>query len=537
MINTEKKIFFITFVLLCIFTASYFMFGTIKKIDSSINIYKQKAVQSKILVLSIEKSLNYISRCSRDIMLGNDYKSNISKINSSIISIQKDFELLETTSLSNFQKEIISKARNMTSAFIYGVQLEMATLDNVSNSDKRSAYIEYKQNLTPLAVQSRKYFKELIKMKDFNFKQLEDDLDKEIEEQKRFIIFISIIIAIIALITVSIIFRTIQKRLHIQNILSQYKNAIDSASIVSKTDSKGIITYVNDKFCDISQYSRDELIGKAHSIVRHADTPKGMFEDMWKTIKSKKIWYGTIQNKKKDGSGYFVSTTIVPIFDSEENIVEYISIRSDVSELVELTLELKHSQEEILNRIGMIAEARSKETGNHVKRVAKYSEIIAKALKLSDEKIELLYNASALHDIGKVGVPDAILLKEGKLTSGEYEIMKSHTYHGYDMLKDSKSDIVKTGAIIALQHHERYDGKGYPSGLKGDDISIFARITSLADVFDALSEERSYKKAWSDEDIFKYIKSEKDKHFDPKVVDAFFQQLDEISLVRKQLAD
>lgn len=318
------------------------------------------------------------------------------------------------------------------------------------------------------------------------------------------------------------------------NLLQQYKTAIDITSIVSKTDIKGNIIYVNDNFCKVSKYKKSELMGKPHSIVKAEDTPLTQFEKMWNTITKKEIWKGVIKNKKKDGKYYYADTTIVPILDKNKTIKEYIAIRKDITQIVELNHKLQSSQEEILTRMGMIAETKSKETGFHVRRVAEYSKVIATGLGLEDCDIELLYNASALHDIGKVGIPDDVLHKPGILTDEEFEIMKNHSYYGYEMLKDSKNDIIKTAAIIALEHHEKYNGKGYPSKLKAQEINIFARITALADVFDALGESRSYKKAWELNKILDFIKEQRGEHFDPKIVDVFFENLDKILFIRKR---
>jgi len=187
-----------------------------------------------------------------------------------------------------------------------------------------------------------------------------------------------------------------------------------------------------------------------------------------------------------------------------------------------------NTQKEIIYTMGEIAETRSKETGNHVKRVAEYSKIIALKLGLHVEEAEMLKLASPMHDIGKVGIPDAILNKPGKLTPDEFKIMKTHAQLGYDMLKHSNKKILKAAAIVAHGHHEKYNGNGYPNGTIGEEIHIYARITAVADVFDALGSDRVYKKAWDDERIWKLFRKESGEHFDPKIIDIFFENLDEI---------
>jgi PAS domain S-box-containing protein len=320
-------------------------------------------------------------------------------------------------------------------------------------------------------------------------------------------------------------------------LLSEYKNAVDRSSIVSKTDKKGIITYVNDKFCSISGYTTQELIGQKHNIVRHEDMPKSAFKHMWKTIMAKKPWFGIIKNKKKNGDFYIVEVTINPILDQHGNIEEFIAIRNDITNVIKLHEDLEHTQEDLIYRMGEIGETRSQETGYHVRRVAKYSELLAKYYGLSEKEIKYLTTASPMHDIGKVGIPDDILNKPGALTQNEWDIMKRHAEIGYELFKDSSKPLLQTAAIIAYEHHEKYDGSGYPRGLSGENIHIYGRITALADVFDALGSDRCYKKAWSDEKIFRLIKEEKGKHFDPKLVDIFFEHIDEFLEIRDKYND
>jgi HD-GYP domain-containing protein (c-di-GMP phosphodiesterase class II) len=202
-----------------------------------------------------------------------------------------------------------------------------------------------------------------------------------------------------------------------------------------------------------------------------------------------------------------------------------------------LLQEIEETQKEIIFTMGEIGESRSKETGNHVKRVAEYSYLIALSLGMGQEEAELLKMASPMHDIGKVAIPDAVLKKPGKLTDEEFEIMKSHTTIGYGLLKNSKRTIIKTAAIVASQHHEKWNGRGYPSGLKGTDIHIYGRITAIADVFDALGSDRVYKKAWELERILNLFREETGQHFDPKVVQAFMDQLPKILKIKEEYRD
>ena len=213
------------------------------------------------------------------------------------------------------------------------------------------------------------------------------------------------------------------------------------------------------------------------------------------------------------------------------------SIKEGIEQIELLHDEISNTQKEIIYTMGEIAETRSKETGNHVKRVAEYSYILAIKLGLSQEEASTLKLASPMHDIGKVGIPDNILNKPGKLTFDEFEIMKTHAQLGFEMLKHSKKPILQAAAIVSREHHEKYNGLGYPRGLKESQIHIFARITAVADVFDALGSNRVYKKAWEDEKIFKLFREEKGKHFDPKIIELFFENIDEIFKVRKMFQD
>ena len=161
-----------------------------------------------------------------------------------------------------------------------------------------------------------------------------------------------------------------------KNLLKQYKNAVDIGSLVSKTDTQGIITYVNDTFCEISQYTKEELIGKSHNMVRSPDTKKHIFKDMWSKIQKRENWHGIIKNRAKDGSSYFVDSTVMPIMNSQNEIIEYISIRTDISKEMKLKEDIMSTQKEVLHTLGELGEWRSKETGDHVNRVSLFSEVL-----------------------------------------------------------------------------------------------------------------------------------------------------------------
>ncbi len=311
-------------------------------------------------------------------------------------------------------------------------------------------------------------------------------------------------------------------------LLEQYKEAIDISSLVSKTDLKGIITYVNEPFCKVSQYSRDELIGQPHSIIKHPSTSEAFYKKMWDTITHKKVWKGTIKNRAKDGSSYFVEATIIPILNHYDEIIEYISVRTDITKQVKAKEQIISSQKEILYTLGEMGELRSRETGDHVSRVALFSELLAVHYGLDEKEVDMMKMASPMHDIGKVAISDAILLKPGRLTDEEFEEMKKHTTIGYEIFKKSSHRMLQVAATISHEHHERWDGTGYPRGLSGKEISVCGRITAVADVFDALSHARVYKEAWPMEDVIAFMKNESGKAFEPRLIDILLEHIDEI---------
>ncbi len=197
-------------------------------------------------------------------------------------------------------------------------------------------------------------------------------------------------------------------------------------------------------------------------------------------------------------------------------------------EVKKATEKLIKREHETLNILGKAAEYKDPETASHVARVAHYSKLIAQEYGLDEKEQELMFYASPFHDLGKVGIEDKILLKPAKLDEAEFERMKEHAQIGYDILKDSQSEFLQAGAIIALTHHEKFNGTGYPQGLKAEDIHIYGRIVAVVDVFDALTSHRPYKEAWSFEKAINLLKEESGKHFDPKIVELFIKNIDKI---------
>jgi putative two-component system response regulator len=206
-------------------------------------------------------------------------------------------------------------------------------------------------------------------------------------------------------------------------------------------------------------------------------------------------------------------------------------------EVAKATNEVLVRERETIIRLSKAAEYRDPETGAHILRMANYSQVIARNLCLSEADQTLLLDAAPMHDIGKVGTPDHILLKPGRLDPEEMDIMRQHASIGYDILKGSPSPLLQKAAVIALTHHEKFDGSGYPNNLKAQDIPIDGRIVAVADVFDALTSERPYKKAWPVDDAVKFMHENSGSHFDPVCIEAFFRNWDEIMAIKNRFTD
>ncbi|MBN2815722.1 MAG: HD domain-containing protein [Campylobacterales bacterium] len=353
---------------------------------------------------------------------------------------------------------------------------------------------------------------------------------------------------------------TIEKK---KQKLEKTLKAFDKNVIYSRTDLQGFITHVSEAFCKISGYTEEELRGKPHNIVRHPDMPKETFKEMWEALKQNGFWNGDIKNKRKDGTYYWVHSKVERDYNDLGNAIGYYAVREDITdkkeveelkaeleefnrdletqvkertqEIIALNHEIQETQREVVFTMGAIGESRSQETGNHVKRVAEYSKLLALYYGVDEENAETLKQASPMHDIGKVAIPDAVLNKPGRFNDEERKVMDEHARLGYEMLKHSSRPLLKMAATIAYEHHEKWDGTGYPNKLAGEKISIYGRITALADVFDALGSDRVYKKAWELERILELFKEERGKHFDPKLIDIFLENLDKFLEIRDRL--
>jgi len=200
-------------------------------------------------------------------------------------------------------------------------------------------------------------------------------------------------------------------------------------------------------------------------------------------------------------------------------------------ENMDLLNEIEQTQIEMVDILAETIETRSLETGHHVQRVAEISQLLALEYGLGEDEAEVIRLASPLHDIGKIGIPDAILSKPGKLTEAEWEIMKTHAQLGYDILKTSSRRVLQAGAIIARDHHEKWDGTGYPAGKSGEDIHLYGRLTAVADVFEALGAERCYKEPWPLAKILDFMRDQRGHHFEPELVDILLDNIDGVTAI------
>ncbi len=203
----------------------------------------------------------------------------------------------------------------------------------------------------------------------------------------------------------------------------------------------------------------------------------------------------------------------------------------------ERTQELNQTRLEVIRRLGRAAEYRDDMTGFHIIRMSRYAQALGLAAGMSEKEADMLLNASPMHDIGKIGIPDSILMKPGKLEADEWATMQTHVDIGVEILSGSNFDLMDMAVEVAQNHHEKWDGSGYPRGLSGEDIPLVGRVVALADVFDALTTERPYKKAWSVEDAMTFIREQSGKHFDPRLVDLFEEILPEILKIREEYAE
>lgn len=311
------------------------------------------------------------------------------------------------------------------------------------------------------------------------------------------------------------------------------KDEVNPVSVITKKGEK------HSTDIEISKTVLDEVLKSGVSIL----SLNAMDDDRFKDGKSimlqgiKSIMCVPLMTKEVIlGAMYIDSSSIVNAFDeSDMELLATIGFQAGIAiQNVSLLEDIEKSHYETIFRLVIASEYKDTDTGSHIHRISKYSEAIAKKMGIEKNIIKMICKASPMHDVGKLGIPDAVLLKPCRLDPDERKIIEQHTLIGANILKDPVSEIMKFSHEIALTHHEKWDGTGYPNGLKGEDIPVTGRIVALADVFDALISKRCYKPGFTIEKAVDIIKEERGKHFDPACVDAFFECFDEIIAIYEE---
>jgi len=285
----------------------------------------------------------------------------------------------------------------------------------------------------------------------------------------------------------------------------------------------------------------EELIGKSPADTESMEV--GVYQAILeahalrKSILREKEFIGYFQPREGRQDVIYVSSP-TPFKRGDLRLIEiFLHNVSIAYENVLLTDEIEGTQRDMVYMLGEAIETRSRETGQHVRRVAEYCRLIALGMGLSEREAEILHVAAPLHDFGKIGIPDGILHYPGKLCDEEWEVMKTHATIGKELLNRSDREILKAAAVVAGEHHEHWDGSGYPDGLQGEDIHIYGRICALADVFDALGSKRCYKDTWDLDEILDYLRTQSGVQFDPRMIDWVLDNIETMKKVRENFPD
>lgn len=327
-----------------------------------------------------------------------------------------------------------------------------------------------------------------------------------------------------------------------ERILAQ----VEDSKIVGFTSSKMAMTWLLDNKPDlvITDFRMPELDGlQLIEQFRSQPTSKGVPIVMITSSKEKEIRHKALElgvddflEKPADPVAFLTrSRNLLKMREQGLQLADRMEWLA--SEVRRATADIIKREQETIFMLTRATEHRDKETKNHIVRMGHYARVLAHALGMPSDFQELILMAAPMHDVGKVAIPDRILLKEGKLTPDEWAVMKTHAQLGYDILKDTDSKLIHLGAEIAMTHHEKYDGSGYPNGTKGEGIPISGRICAIGDVFDALLSVRPYKPAWSLPDTIDTLKRGKGNHFDPVLIDKFLDVMPELQAVRREFTD
>ncbi|WP_147289757.1 HD domain-containing phosphohydrolase [Helicobacter sp. MIT 14-3879] len=316
-------------------------------------------------------------------------------------------------------------------------------------------------------------------------------------------------------------------------IISEYEDLINKTSPTIKTK-KEIFIDVNDACVDVFKYKKDEILGRHISFLLG---DQNQIEQIKRNLAQTGFARQMITCKNRLGKTLYLQASFMVIKNIYGNTDEVIGVLNSLTDYYESQKELENIQKEVIFTMGQIGEGRSQETGNHVRRVAEYSYLLASLYGLQERDAKLLKIVSPMHDIGKLAIPDSILHKPGKLDNNEFEVMKTHAQKGFEMLNVSNQLVIKTAAEVALTHHEWWNGNGYPNKLKGEDIPLYGRITAVADVFDALSHDRCYKKAWGIDEVVNHMIKNRDVQFDGKIVDLLVNNLNDFLNISLKFKD
>lgn len=318
-----------------------------------------------------------------------------------------------------------------------------------------------------------------------------------------------------------------------QHFFGEYKRALEMASSICVVDRQHRIVSVNKHFANLVGYPADELRGKPVKEIMPDALAERCLEQVQQSSREHFI-SRTSLFRDAQGQELQFSVGFVGLRDLRGEVESIIMICQDISQSTRIAREITDTQRELLYMLGEVVESRSQETGQHIRRVAQVSKYLAIKMGLSEEMAGMIEMAAPMHDVGKVGISDAILHKPGKLDVAEFDVMKNHATIGFKILGLVERPLLGIAASIAHGHHERFDGKGYPQGLAGEDIPIEARIVGMADVLDALSSTRAYKIAWTEQRVLDYFQEQRGKQFDPKLVDLLLENWQEIKALRNQ---
>ena len=466
-----------------------------------------------------------------------------------LLNALEEYRILEGTSSQEIKE--LDMIKNTFSAYInnldkvtiaYEKNVDIHTLDkNVKIDDKPA--LKALHNLTINIYGSPTYWFKVSTQRIDVLHQLElylaEDMTSFVKDKNDALIFETVIKLILLVIIVVIIISS----------LIMLKELIESAKMLNRAQENtrsGSYEYYfdddflvwSDEYYKLLEVDKKDFNLNMKSLMSfiHKDDLALVKQSVKEAIRSKKIVFAEYRVVLKSKNTMHVRSSFEVIkYDIAGKAKIIVGTMTDISGAKKLEQEIVDTQKDVIFTMGAIGESRSQETGEHVKRVAEYSKLLALLHGESEEDAELLKMASPMHDIGKVGIPDKILNKPGKLTPDEWKIMQTHAELGYEMLKNSDRKILRVAATVALSHHESYDGSGYPLGLEENKIPLVGRITALADVFDALGSDRCYKKAWDLEKILEFIRDEKAKKFDPVLVELFLENLDKFLAIRENI--